>query len=147
MTGWRIGWIVGEPEAISRVTACLQHLVTCAPSVSQAAALAAFGPEGRAAGDEITEIFRRRRALMNDELSRIEGLRFDPPDGAFYFFVDVSRFGASLDLARRILERRKVVTIPGVAFGAEGEGYLRLSFAASEDDIVRGVRAIAAEIA
>jgi aspartate aminotransferase len=146
MTGWRIGWVVGETEAISRVIACHQHLVTCAPTISQAAALGAFGPEGNAAREEIARIFRRRRSLMIEELSGIDGIRFDPPDGAFYFFVDVSRFGPSLDLARRILDRRKVITIPGVAFGRAGEGYLRLSFAATEEEIVRGVRAIGAEI-
>jgi aspartate/methionine/tyrosine aminotransferase len=84
---------------------------------------------------------------MGTELSRIAGIRFRPPDGAFYFFVDVNAFGSSVETARRILERRKVVTIPGEAFGERGRGYLRISFAAAEDDIVRGVRAIGQELA
>ena len=120
--------------------------MTCAPSVSQAAALAAFGSEGEAVRREIVEIFRQRRSLMADELSKIDNVRFELPDGAFYFFVNVSRFGSCVDIARRILVRRKVVTIPGAAFGPSGEGYLRLSFAASDEDIRRGVRAIGEEL-
>jgi aspartate/methionine/tyrosine aminotransferase len=146
MTGWRIGWIVGPGHLSERLTAIHQYLVTCASSISQAAALAAFSDAGIAAASEYLEIFRMRRALMAEELSRIEGIRFHLPDGAFYFFVDVSRFGSSLELARRILERRNVVTIPGEAFGEGGRGYLRISFAAAKDDIVRGVGAIGEEL-
>ena len=83
---------------------------------------------------------------MADELARIPGLRFDLPAGAFYFFVDASSFGPTLPLCRRILDRRKVITIPGVAFGASGEGFIRISYAASEEHIVRGVRAIGEEL-
>jgi aspartate/methionine/tyrosine aminotransferase len=146
MTGWRVGWIVGPEALVERLTAIHQYLVTCASSISQAAALRAFSPEGREAADRILETFRHRRARMARELSRIPGLSVEPPDGAFYFFVDVSAFGSSLSLARRILERRKVVTVPGEAFGERGRGYLRISFAARDDDIVRGVRAIGEEL-
>ncbi len=147
MTGWRIGWAVGPPPVIARIIATHQYLVTCAPSVSQCAALAALGPEGEEERREVLEIFRSRRALMAEELSRIQGLRFRMPEGAFYFFVDASRFGPTLPLCRRILERRRVITIPGIAFGPGGEGYVRISYAASDDDITRGVRAIAEELA
>jgi aspartate/methionine/tyrosine aminotransferase len=121
--------------------------VTCASSVSQRAALAAFTDRGLEAARAYLEIFRRRRDLMARELGRIDGVTFSPPDGAFYFFVDVRRFGPSLELAKRILDRRKVVTIPGEAFGDGGRGYLRISFAASEENIVRGIAAIADELA
>ena len=83
---------------------------------------------------------------MAAELSRIPKIRFEMPDGAFYFFVDVSEHGSSVSLANRILERRGVVTIPGEAFGERGQGYLRISFAATEDDITRGVGAIREEL-
>jgi aspartate aminotransferase len=146
MTGWRVGWIVGPGALAQRLTAIHQFLVTCASSVSQAAALGAFSDAGIAAASEYLEIFRGRRTLMAAELSRIPGIRFELPDGAFYFFVDVSRFGSSLEIGRRILERRNVVTIPGEAFGDGGRGYLRISFAAAEDDIVRGVGAIGEEL-
>ena len=83
---------------------------------------------------------------MADELSRIPDIRFAMPHGGFYFFVDVSAYGSSLELGRRILQRAGVITIPGPAFGAGGEGYLRLSFAAGESDIVRGVRSMGKEL-
>jgi aspartate/methionine/tyrosine aminotransferase len=147
MTGWRVGWVVGPASLMDRVTAAHQYLVTCASSVSQRAALAAFTVSGLEAARAYLEIFRRRRDLMARELGRIDGVTFSPPDGAFYFFVDVRRFGPSLELAKRILDRRKVVTIPGEAFGDGGRGYLRISFAASEENIVRGIAAIADELA
>jgi len=146
MTGWRIGWVAGPEAIVSRIIAAHQYLVTCASSVSQGAALAAFTAEGRAERRRYLEIFRARRVLMADELSRVPGVRFDLPDGAFYFFVDVSAHGGSLELARRILQRRKVVTIPGEAFGERGAGFLRISFAASEEAIREGVRRIALEL-
>lgn len=147
MTGWRLGWVVGPDEILTRLVAAHQYLVTCASSISQAAALAAFTPAGQRARAQILERFRMRREIMARELGKIPGIRFDLPQGAFYFFVNISRYGDSLAVARRLLERRKVVTIPGVAFGANGEGYLRLSFAASEQDIERGVQALGAELA
>lgn len=147
MTGWRVGWVVGPGHLVERLTAVHQYLVTCASSISQAAAQAAFTEAGADAAREYLEIFRRRRDLMAAELSRIPGIRFEMPDGAFYFFVDVSDYGSSLTLGRRILERCNVVTVPGEAFGDGGRGYLRISFAATENDIVQGVRAIRRELA
>lgn len=147
MTGWRIGWIVAPEEMVVRLTAVHQYLVTCASSISQAAALAAFTPEGEAERREHVEIFRHRRRLMAEELGRVPGISFKPPDGAFYYFVDVSEHGASRDLARRLLERRNVVVIPGEAFGERGHGFLRISFAAADDRIRAGIRALAAELA
>ncbi len=147
MTGWRIGWAVGPEAFVARIVAAHHYLVACAPSISQAAALAALAPEAEEDRRAYLGIFRRRRSLMAEELSRIPGLRFQLPDGAFYFFVDVSRYGESLDVCRRILEKRNVITIAGEAFGEGGRGFLRISFAAAEEDIVRGIRAIAAELA
>jgi aspartate/methionine/tyrosine aminotransferase len=83
---------------------------------------------------------------MAEELSRVPDIRFHLPEGAFYFFVDVSAHGPSLPLCMRILERRNVVTIAGVAFGERGEGFLRISYAASDEDIRTGIRAIAEEL-
>ena len=147
MTGWRVGWIVGPREILARLIAIHQYLVTCASSISQHAALAAFTPAGIEARRTYLEIFRRRRALMAEELGRIPGFGFTPPDGAFYFYVDVTRYGDSLELARALLERAGVVTIPGEAFGNNGRGYLRISFAASDAAIRDGVQRIGRELA
>jgi aspartate aminotransferase len=144
MTGWRVGWVVGEPAAIARVSAVHQHLVTCASSVSQRAALGAFTEAGLKARLRGRELFARRRELMANELSRLAEIEFEPPDGAFYYFVDVSRYGDDLELCRRILHEHGVLTIPGRAFGEGGRGFLRISFAASEGEIRTGVAAIRA---
>ena len=120
MTGWRIGWTVGPRELLRRITAVHQYMVTCAPSVSQRAAVAAFTPEGRAEAERYRSIFAGRRERMAAELSRIPGI----------------------EVARALVERENVVVIPGEAFGPRGTGYLRLSFAASVDDIVRGATAL-----
>ena len=146
MTGWRIGWVAGAPEIVSRVIAAHQYLVTCAPTLSQRAALAAFRPAGEEERRGILGRFRARRELMAEGLGRVPGVRFALPDGAFYFFVDVSSHGSSMDVARRLLEKRKVVTIPGEAFGPGGAGWLRLSYAASEEAIEEGISRIAQEL-
>jgi aspartate/methionine/tyrosine aminotransferase len=147
MTGWRIGWVVGPEAAVSRIVAAHQYLVTCASSISQSAAVAALTPEAEAERRRYLEIFRARRALMFSELSEIPGLPVVRPDGAFYFFVDVRRFGTSLDIARGLLERERVITIPGEAFGPGGAGFLRISYAAPDDAIREGIRALARELA
>ena len=147
MTGWRIGWVVGPDAIIARITAAHQYVVTCASSVSQAAALAALGPDAEADRAAYLSIFRRRRALMADELRRIPELPVTLPDGAFYFFVDVRAFGSSLAIAERVLRERRVIVIPGEAFGPGGAGFLRISYAATDDHIRRGIEALGAELA
>lgn len=146
MTGWRIGWLVGPREIVARATAAHQHIVTCAPSISQCAAVAAFEEQGDVERRRWLDRLRERRALMAAELDRVPGVRYAMPEGGFYFFVDVSAHGPSVEVARRLLERRRVITIPGDAFGRGGKGYLRLSFAAQEGDIVRGLRAVRDEL-
>ena len=146
MTGWRVGWVAGPDEIVARLIAIHQYVVTCASSVSQRAALAAFTARGAKDREACCERFHRRRTVMGEELSRIPGIHFTPPDGAFYFFVDVSAHGDSVEIARRLLERRGVVTIPGEAFGSLIRGFLRISFAASEKDIREGIRRIGEEL-
>jgi aspartate/methionine/tyrosine aminotransferase len=146
MTGWRVGWLVAPPEVAQRAIAVHQHLVTCAPAASQHAGLAAFDERGLRGQAAIVERFRRRRDVALAALAR-GGLAHAPPDGAFYVFVDVARGGPSLDVCRRLLDRRRVITIPGVAFGPGGEGWLRVSYAAPEEAIVAGIDALAEELA
>jgi len=147
MTGWRIGWVVGPEGVVSRITAAHQYVVTCASSVSQAAALVALGPEADPDRAAYLEIFRRRRVLMAEELRAIPGLPITLPDGAFYFFLDVRGFGSSLAIAQGLLDRERVIVIPGEAFGALGAGFLRVSFAADDEDIRNGIRALGRELA
>jgi len=147
MTGWRVGWVVGPQAVIGRITAAHQYVVTCASSVSQAAALVALGEAANADRAAYLSIFTRRRSLMAEELRRIPELPVTMPDGAFYFFLDVRGFGSSLAIAERLLQNRRVIVIPGEAFGPGGAGFLRVSYAASDDDIRTGVRALGEELA
>jgi aspartate/methionine/tyrosine aminotransferase len=139
MTGWRLGWLLGE-EAVIRAALVLHgYVTTCASTVSQKAALSAWTDEAANAREQIRETFHRRRdhllALFRNELS----LRSVKPDGAFYTMLDVSSYGSSIEIAEAALDHG-VVTVPGVAFGSESEGYLRISFCADEARLAEGVR-------
>lgn len=147
MTGWRIGWVVGPSAVIGRIVAAHQYLVTCAPSISQWAARTALGEAGERARREILAVFRRRRDVLAEALRAIPGIEARLPEGAFYFFVDVRDFGSSLEIAERLLHRERVIVIPGEAFGTQGAGFLRISFAAPEEDIRKGIAALARTLA
>ncbi|MGH7493818.1 MAG: pyridoxal phosphate-dependent aminotransferase [bacterium] len=142
MTGWRLGWIYGDPEIIRHVTVLHQYATTCASAVSQRAALAAFTDEGRATLARLRQDLRARRDFLVESID-MQFADLKPnrrvPDGAFYLMLEISRFGSSMHVAERML-RNKVITIPGAAFGDEAEGYLRLSFATDFDTIREGVR-------
>jgi aminotransferase len=142
MTGWRIGWAIAPPALAGPLAAVHQHLVTCAPSVSQGAALAALSMAGIRAACRIRDRLARGRELMARELESVPGIRYHRPDGGFYYFIQVSGCTDSEQLARKILKREQVITIPGAAFGPGGEGCLRLSFAATDEEIAAGVAGI-----
>ena len=119
--------------------------MTCASSISQKAALAAWTDEAAAARKEYRAIFHRRRdhllTLLRDEL----GLKCVTPDGAFYTMVDVGAYGDELKVAEAGLEQG-VVTIPAAAFGDESKGFLRISFCADEEKLSEGVRRLGAAL-
>ncbi len=140
MTGWRLGWAVGPAGVVERMVALQQHLVTCPPAPAQAAALAALEPSGQRARARLRERFAQRRTTMVEALRSIPDLSFPEPQGAFYCFVDVRAYtGSGLALGRRLLDEARVLTVPGEAFGTQGCGHLRLSFAAPREAIVQGV--------
>jgi aspartate/methionine/tyrosine aminotransferase len=141
MTGWRLGWCVGPEEIIRHVTVMHQYVSTCASGVSQRAALAAFTDEGRRATTEMRDELKRRNDVMARAIERELQLPFVQGEGAYYIMLDVSRFGPSMQVAMRLLEHG-VITVPGAAFGAEGEGYLRLSFSIAPHLIEEGIRRI-----
>ena len=139
MTGWRVGWVAGDAGLVRRLTAAHQYLVTCSPTVSQAAAIGAFSESGREEMRAIHRRFLQRREQTVAQLGEVAGLRVDPPDGGFYCFIDVREWGNSVELAKRILDEFRVITIPGEAFGEQGVGFLRISFAAEESQLKEGV--------
>ena len=143
MTGWRVGFVVAAEDLVERLVSAHQYVATCAPSISQRAACAAFTPQAGRERRRYLARFGERRALMARELGRVRGLHVVPPDGAFYYFLDVRSRGDSSELARRALVEQAVITIPGQAFGERGAGWLRVSFACDERDLVEGLRRLA----
>lgn len=146
MTGWRLGWCIAPPELTRLLASFHQLAVTCAPAISQHAAV--FALKGLAESERRRNLaeLRQRRELAMRCLERYTDLRAAEPSGAFYIFVDITkkmaRHGNSLEAALALLSKEKVVVIPGTAFGQRGEGYLRLSFAASPEHIEEGIRRI-----
>jgi aspartate/methionine/tyrosine aminotransferase len=145
MTGWRLGWILGEPGVIAAAHLLHGYVTTCASTVSQKAALAAWSDEGANARQRHRNTFRERRDHLVSLLRNDCRLRCITPDGAFYTMVDISQLGTSLDVAETFLEGG-VVTVPGNAFGSEGEGFLRCSFCADLPVLTEGVARIATSL-
>ena len=139
MTGWRLGWLCGDREVLKSALVLHGYATTCASTVSQKAALAAWTEEAEGARASMRETFRERRDHLLGLLSGELGLRAVATEGAFYTMADVSAHGDSMSVAERFLQRR-VITVPGSAFGAEGEGYLRVSFCADLPVLGEGVR-------
>jgi aspartate aminotransferase len=137
MTGWRLGWILGN-EAMIRAAHLLHgYVTTCASTISQKAALAAWSDEATEARSHIRDTFQRRRDHLL-ALLRSVGLRCVTPEGAFYTMVDVSSYGSSVEVAEAMLDSG-VVTVPGSAFGSESEGFLRVSFCTDLPVLTEGV--------
>lgn len=145
MTGWRIGFMTG-PEDVLAAAAAAQSQTTSNPSsISQKAALSAL-QEGGPDIVRMREAFRTRRSLMGSMLREIDGLTFPEPDGAFYYFIDVSnylggQFSDGIKLAEHLLVDHLVALVPGAAFG-DDRG-MRLSYACSDDNIKNGVARLA----
>lgn len=140
MTGFRIGWGVARRDLI-KVMSMIQGHQTSGPSaLSQHAAVGALKGE-QTSVEELRSTLERNRDVLMDCLGAIEGIRVEKPDGTFYSFVDFSRFERdSLKLAEYLIEKAKVVTVPGVAFGMDG--YLRISYCGGQNDIVEGIKRI-----
>ena len=138
MTGWRLGWILGGLSVIRAAHLLHGYVTTCASTISQKAALAAWSSEAAQAREQIRNTFQRRRDHLLARL-REAGMRCVTPDGAFYTMVDIGVYGSSLEVAEAILEAG-VVTVPGNAFGTEGEGFLRVSFCADLPVLTEGVK-------
>lgn len=138
MTGWRLGWMAGDPALIQAALVLHGYVTTCASAVSQKAALAAWSDEAEEARAEFRKTFRTRRDHLVNLIEVELGLRAVTPDGAFYSMVDVSRYGSSMRVADALLQER-VITVPGSAFGSESEGFLRVSFCADLEALSEGV--------
>jgi aspartate/methionine/tyrosine aminotransferase len=147
MTGWRLGFGI-MPEALAApITKLVINSVSCTPAFSQKGALAAIGTQARTVPPMIAE-FRRRRDLIVDRLNAIPGVECARPGGAFYVFPNVRSFGRpSKEIADHLLNDGGVACLPGTSFGREGEGYLRFSFASSDERIKKGIDRAATALA
>jgi aspartate/methionine/tyrosine aminotransferase len=141
MTGWRLGWMCGVEDVVRSSLILHGYVTTCASTVSQKAALAAWSPAGEDARSFARKIFLERRDYLIARLKEELNLQAVTPDGAFYTMVKVNAFGDSMRIAEALLEHG-VITVPGAAFGEEGEGYLRVSFCAEKNVLAEGVRRI-----
>lgn len=149
MTGFRIGFLAGPRALISAASRIQGQMTSGAATPSQYAALAALTDPSVAADVEaMHEAFTRRRSLILSLLGNVPGVSAQPPDGAFYLFVDVSRHvgpgtahGDDIALATWLLEERLVATVPGTPFGAPG--HLRISYATDDRTITEGMGRVA----
>jgi aspartate/methionine/tyrosine aminotransferase len=150
MTGWRVGWMIGPKDVIKAATNLQSHLTSNVSNVSQRAAIAAVTGDLTAV-HEMGVAFDRRRKLIVDLLNKIPGVTCPTPTGAFYVYPSVKgvlgkeirgkRPQTSAELATLILDEVEVAAVPGEAFGPSG--YLRFSYALSDDDIVEGIGRVA----
>src|SRR5690242_11867098 len=146
MTGWRVGWMIGPKDVIKAATNLQSHLTSNVANVSQRAAIAALTGDLSAA-HEMRVAFDRRRKLIVAMLNDIPGVVCPTPQGAFYVYPSVKGLlgktlrgrtpTTSAELATLILEEAEVAAVPGEAFGPSG--YLRLSYALSDEDLVEGI--------
>ena len=146
MTGWRVGWMIGPKDVVKAASSLQSHATSNVTNVAQIAALTALQGDLSAVA-HMREVFDRRRRTIVGMLGEIEGIECPTPEGAFYVFPSVKgllgrevggrRLESSLDVAEALLEEVEVAVVPGEAFGAPG--YLRLSYALSDDDLVEGV--------
>ena len=134
MTGWRIGYAMGNADFIGAMTKIHQYTMLCAPITAQIAAIEAI-KQGTASRNKMVDEYDRRRRLMVDGLRNI-GLECFEPRGAFYVFPSIRNTGlTSLQFAEQLLQAEKVALVPGDAFGACGEGFVRCSYASSSKNL------------
>jgi aspartate/methionine/tyrosine aminotransferase len=146
MTGWRVGYTAGPEDVIQAINKIQSHSTSNASSISQAASIEALCGS-QSAVEEMRKEFQKRRDYLYNEITSINGISCYKPEGAFYLFPNISAYfnksdgekkiKNSFDFAMYILSDAKIAAVPGSAFGAEG--FLRLSYATSMDNLIEGV--------
>ena len=143
MTGWRLGYAILPPALAERVEVQLMHVIGCAAQATQLAALAALTGPQKEVDAHVAE-YQQRRDLLVNGLNQIPGLSCQKPQGAFYVFPNIRSYSLSSDqMADYLLEKAGVAVLAGNGFGANGEGYIRLSYCTSEENIKKCLERIA----
>jgi aspartate/methionine/tyrosine aminotransferase len=146
MTGWRVGYLAAPARVIENALKAGQNSITCvAPFIQKAAAFALTDPAIQEVTAAMRAAYSRRRNLvlrLSHELE-CEKIKVTPPQGAFYFFLDLRALNmSSVEMCEKILDEAGVGLVPGSAFGGQGEGFLRMTIAASDEDVEAGFRKI-----
>jgi len=140
MTGWRLGWAAcSDPEVINAIQVLHGFTTVCTSTITQKASLLGWSIEAEAAKQNAREVYKERGEFLVDLFKTEMGLHATSPEGAFYTMLDVRSLGDDLEVAEKCLQNR-VVTVPGVAFGPEAKGFLRISFCNTEEKMAEGVR-------
>jgi aminotransferase len=140
MTGWRVGYVHTDASIAREILKVHDSLVTCAPVISQYAAMGAL-EMGEEWVNHFRDQYQKRRELLCSFLDRLPSkCSYTVPTSAYFVFPKIKGCQDSLSLAKDILEKVQLATVPGVAFGPSGEGHLRLSFGRSDEDIVEGMK-------
>lgn len=139
MTGWRIGYLAAPRVLTEQMLKLHQYIIMTAPTVSQYAALEGLSGNWREIVEPMRESYQQRRNYLHHALTKM-GIPCYKAKGAFYLFPDISQFGmTSEEFALKLLEEENLACVPGSAFGAAGEGYLRLSYAYSLEELKEAV--------
>ena len=146
MTGWRVGYLAAPQQVIKNAIKAGQNSITCvAPFVQKAAAFALTDPRVQETAAEMRTAYARRRDLVLRIVKELQSVRvvIKPSMGAFYFFLDFRPLGmTSVEVCERLLDEAGVGLVPGSAFGEQGEGFVRMTIAASDETVEAGIRAI-----
>ena len=134
MTGWRVGFACGPKEIIDAMTKIHQYTIMCVPIMGQMAAIEAL-KNGHKSVEEMKKEYKRRRDFIVDGLNNL-GLECHKPEGAFYVFPSIKSTGLkSIEFVTALLKKERVAIVPGTAFGPSGEGYIRISYASSLENL------------
>ncbi|MBM4427358.1 MAG: pyridoxal phosphate-dependent aminotransferase [Chloroflexi bacterium] len=148
MTGWRVGFLAAPQRVIEHALKAGQNSITCvAPFIQKAATFALTEPSIQEVTAEMRAAYSRRRDLVLRIARELESdsVKVIPPQGAFYFFLDLRALNmSSVEMCERILDEEGVGLVPGSAFGEQGEGFIRMTIAASDKDVEAGFRKIVA---
>jgi len=146
MTGWRVGFLAAPERVIENALKAGQNSITCvAPFIQKAAAFALTDPQIQQEVEAMRVAYARRREMVIQISRELESEKVlvTPPQGAFYFFLDLRPLKMrSLEICERILEEAGVGLVPGSAFGEQGEGFVRMTIAASDEEVEAGFRKI-----
>lgn len=144
MTGWRLGYVAGPPDLIEAIGKINENSCSCVNTMVQLAGIEALeGEESESAVDSMVKEFQHRRDIVYEGINKIHGLSCTKPEGAFYAFININAIGLnSNEFSRRLLEKYHVGMTPGTGFGHRGEGYVRMAYATSSENIIEGINRI-----